>query len=403
MRQSSGGPGGSPRRVRVSVRPISMDIYRTAIPMRGFKHAAAERTVAEAIVTAVSFEDGSVGWGETLPRPYVTGETLESVVDDLQQIIWPRWAGQALPDDPAAELAPAVVDGRCINAAICAFDLSCVRRLFEYPDEMSQATLGELGGRTQVRREIDVPVTGVLGMRPRRKLRRKTRLMQWYGLVDFKLKFSGDEKSDAAALQTICRRLGRSLRRGQTTLRVDVNGGWDADNTPENVAALKAWGVCAVEQPFTGSAKELAAVARECELPLIADESLLTDSDAEALLAEPHRVWWNIRLSKNGGLVGALHLARRAAKEGVTFVAGCMVGESGILSAAQRRFLQLGPGPRFVEGSYGKFLMKGDLTDRTLTFGYGGRLRMLGGKGLGIEVSPKRIEQYAQRVATCRA
>jgi muconate cycloisomerase len=380
-----------------------MDIYRAAVPMRGFKHAAAERKVSEAIVTAVSFDDGTVGWGETLPREYVTGETLESVVEDLQQIIWPRWAGQPLPDDPGVELAPPVVDGRCINAAICAFDLSCVRRLFEYPDEMSQSALDELGGRAQVRREIDVPVTGVLGIRPKRKLRRKTRLMQWYGLVDFKLKFSGDEASDASALQTVCRRLGRSLQRGQTTLRVDVNGGWDAASTPENVAALKAWGVCAVEQPFMGTAKELVAVSRQCDLPLIADESLLTMADAEALLAEPQRIWWNIRLAKNGGLVCALRLARLAAKEGVTFVAGCMVGESGILSAAQRRFLQLGPGPRFVEGSYGKFLMKGDLTDRTLTFGYAGRLSILGGKGLGIDVSPKRIERFAQRVASCRS
>ena len=387
----------------MSIRPISMDIYRTAVPMRGFKHAAAERKVSEAIVTAVSFDDGTVGWGETLPRPYVTGETLESVVEDLQRIIWPRWAGQSFPDDPAAELAPPIVEGRCINAAICAFDLSCVRRLFDYPDEMSQSALAELGGRAQVRREIDVPVTGVLGMRATKKLRRRTRAMQWYGVVDFKLKFSGVEASDTAALQAVCRRLGRSLRRGQTTLRVDVNGGWDADSTPQNVAALKAWGVCAVEQPFLGSAQELVEVSRQCELPLIADESFLTMADAETLLAEPHRVWWNIRLAKNGGLVSALRLARLAAKEGVTFIAGCMVGESGILSAAQRRFLQLGPGPRFVEGSYGRFLMKGDLTDRTLTFGYGGRLKILGGKGLGVDVSARRMEQFAQRVATCRS
>ena len=47
--------------------PIRLDIHRTAIPMRSFEHAAASRELAEAIVTRVTFDDGAVGWGETLP------------------------------------------------------------------------------------------------------------------------------------------------------------------------------------------------------------------------------------------------------------------------------------------------------------------------------------------------
>ena len=64
----------------MALQPIQLDIYRTAIPMRSFEHAAASRSLAEAIVVRVSFSDGRCGWGETLPRPYVTGETLETVV-----------------------------------------------------------------------------------------------------------------------------------------------------------------------------------------------------------------------------------------------------------------------------------------------------------------------------------
>ena len=82
----------------MSVRPIRMDIFRTAIPMRRFTHAAAERKVSEAVVVAVHFDDGSVGWGETLPRKYVTGETIQSVIADLKDVIWPRWAGRPLPN-----------------------------------------------------------------------------------------------------------------------------------------------------------------------------------------------------------------------------------------------------------------------------------------------------------------
>ena len=55
--------------------PTRLHLYRTAIPMRGFEHAAARRELAEAIVVCLEFDDARVGWGETLPRPYVTGES----------------------------------------------------------------------------------------------------------------------------------------------------------------------------------------------------------------------------------------------------------------------------------------------------------------------------------------
>ena len=82
-------------------------------------------------------------------------------------------------------------------------------------------------------------------------------------------------------------------------------------------------------------------------------------------------------------------------------VLGCMVGESGILSAAQRRLLQaVGPGVRFVEGNYGRLLLAGDIVRLSPRFGYGGRLSVLGGAGLGVEVDPARMARWGRRVVT---
>lgn len=186
-------------------------------------------------------------------------------------------------------------------------------------------------------------------------------------------------------------------------MRVDANGAWTPEATPERAAGLAAYGVCVVEQPFYAPAGHLVDVARRCELPLMADESLVDDGDAEALLAEPTRVWWNVRISKNGGLVRSLRMARRAADTGATIVLGCMVGESSILSAAQRRWLQWGPQPRFVEGNYGRFLLADDLTRRSLRFGWGGRLGVLRGDGLGVAIDELKLRQYAQVVAEQQA
>ena len=226
--------------------------------------------------------------------------------------------------------------------------------------------------------------------------------MRLYGLRDFKLKLGFGADIDAENLRLVHGRLGRGIAAGKVSLRVDVNGGWDAATVPDRVADLQQYGVCVVEQPTFCPAGQLAELAQRCALPLMADESLLTPDDAEILSRQP-RVWWNIRISKNGGLGPALALAVKAADKGIPFTLGCMVGESSILSAAQRRLLQACASPRFVEGNYGRFLLSGDLTTRSLRFGYGGRLGVLGGPGLGIQVDRRKLQQYGRLMRTLRA
>jgi muconate cycloisomerase len=407
-----------------------LDVYRSAIPMRSFAHAAATRNVAEAVLVRVELADGRAGWGETLPRQYVTGETIESVAGDIEKVIWPavteegndrgRGGGRGRPGTGGEEtdhdhesrsreegnpnlLSPIpgkAADGRCIHAAACAVELAII-------DVMAQG--GGAGGVAAVlgrtaQPGIDACVSGVLGSADPRKTARRLRLMRLYGMRDFKLKLGFGEDVDAENLRVVGRQIGRALAAGRCTLRVDVNGGWSAEETPRRVAAVKLLGVCAVEQPAFCGAAELAELAKRCVLPLMADESLLTMDDARALLAGAgDRVWWNIRISKNGGLRAALELAELAAAKGVPWTAGCMVGESAILSAAQRRLLEVAPRPRFVEGNYGRLLLADDLARPSLRLGYGGRLGVLGGSGLGVRVRAEKIEKYAERVLMLRA
>jgi hypothetical protein len=74
---------------------------------------------------------------------------------------------------------------------------------------------------------------------------------------------------------------------------------------------------------------------------------------------------------------------------------GCMVGETSILSAAGRRFLENVPGVMFAEGSFGRFLLAGDVVDRSVQFGCGGRTRPLDGPGWGVDVRPDLLAEHA--------
>jgi len=372
-----------------NVKPVRLAVYRTAIPMRGFEHAAAQRDVAEAVVVRVGFSDRTVGWGETLPREYVTGETIDSVVRDIQEVLWPICREVAFDASVLRNLQAFRAAGsaqRCMNAAAAAVELACIWRTFS----------------TLPRRAIPARVSGVLGSADPDRTAKRLRLMRLYGLRDFKLKLGLGEDVDAANLRRVHGRLRRVLGRGKATLRVDVNGAWDAASVPERVAELKQFGVCVVEQPVYCSAGELADIARRCELPLMADESLLRNRDVKALCSASDRMWWNIRLSKNGGMLRSLGLAQFAAARGIPFTVGCMVGESSILSAMQRVMLQTSPRPRFVEGNYGRFLLADDLTGKSLRFGYAGRLRPLTNLA-AIAVDREKLERYGELVATMEA
>ncbi len=358
----------------VSLRPIKLDIYRTAIPMRSFEHAAAGRDLAEAIVVRLELSDGSIGWGETLPRKYVTGETLETVPDDIERMFLGKPADERGESADAPALKP---------AAACALDLA-------WADAAARSEGKSLGGPIPP----GVRVSGVLGSADPVRTAKRLQLMRWFGLRDFKLKLGFGDETDVENLCIVQKRIGKSIQTGKCTLRVDVNGGWSAEETPERVAALKQFGVCVVEQPVYCQAEELVELARKCDLPLMADESLLRLEDARILLQEPRRVWWNIRISKNGGLSPAIRFCALAEEHTVPYTVGCMVGESGILSAAQRRLLSTAVSPKFVEGNYGKFLLTDDLTSKSLRFGFAGRLKSLKGPGLGVEVDDKKIARY---------
>ena len=358
--------------------------------MRSFEHAAASRDLAEAVVVHAVFGDGRQGWGECLPRPYVTGETLDGVVADLEHVLWPALGGLDLGGPAGLAAIPRQADGRCINSAACAVELAAI-------DAGADGTGGDVSGRA-----VRGRVCGVLGSADPAKTLKRLRLMWWFGLRQFKLKLGMGLTVDQENLRLVHQYLRRPLAAGKAVLRVDVNGGWTVDETPDRVAELVAHNVKVVEQPVYCGAEQLVELAGRCSLPLMADESLLTPADARTLAAS-RNIWFNVRISKNGGITRAMEIIRLAQERGVPVVVGAMVGESGLLSAAQRRLLQAAfpqGDVTSVEGNYGRLLLKDDLTTRSPRFGYGGRLKPLKSPGLGVTMDLQKLQQYAKLVKT---
>ncbi len=59
----------------------AITIYKLRIPFhQAFRHAAQSREESDAVIVRIEDGDGQIGYGEALPRPYVTGEDFD--VDD---------------------------------------------------------------------------------------------------------------------------------------------------------------------------------------------------------------------------------------------------------------------------------------------------------------------------------
>jgi L-Ala-D/L-Glu epimerase / N-acetyl-D-glutamate racemase len=125
--------------------------------------------------------------------------------------------------------------------------------------------------------------------------------------------------------------------RGHTdaTFRVDANCGWTAHQTIELAPIMKAMNVEFIEQPLPPQDRDGARRAFEhSALPLVADESCVTEGDVERCVGLFHGI--NIKLVKCGGLAAGRRMALRARELGLKVMAGCMTESTvGISALAQ--------------------------------------------------------------------
>lgn len=128
----------------------------------------------------------------------------------------------------------------------------------------------------------------------------------------------------------------RELRRHtDAPFRVDANGGWTADQAIRLAPMLAGLGVEFIEQPLpSGDHDGARQVFASSALPVIADESCVTEADVDRCVGSFHGI--NIKLVKCGGLAAARRMIDRARELGLAVMVGCMTESTvGISALAQ--------------------------------------------------------------------
>jgi len=116
----------------------------------------------------------------------------------------------------------------------------------------------------------------------------------------------------------------RTLRQHTNAIfRVDANCAWGVDETLRNAAAFKELGVEFIEQPMPAADTEgMKRVYEQSALPLIADESCITEADVANCKGLFHGI--NIKLTKCGGITPARRMIAHAKELGMQVMTGSM-------------------------------------------------------------------------------
>lgn len=383
------------------MRVVELTAFHVRIPLKKpIRHASHTRTATENVVVRCVLADGTEGFGEGVPREYVTGETIDSCLDLLRRSDLPAQL-EACATFPAAvglaeRLALAPVPGdtrRCQgNAARCAVELALLDAYGKFHRHALSSVTPLLAGDLHQPRDW-VRYSGAIMSAQGFKAKLAAWMMRVYRFRQVKVKVGISGQNDVDRLRVIRGRVGKRI-----DLRVDANEAWSPDDVVARIRDLEPFGITSVEQPVAHDHVDvLAEVRQQVRTPIMLDESLCGEVDAERAVAAGTCDLFNLRLSKCGGFIPSLRLAQLARRHGLGCQLGCQVGETALLSAAGRHFATSVADLRYVEGSYDRHLVREALGTTDLTFGYGGWARALPGPGLGVTVDPAALVRVTVR------
>lgn len=268
------------------------------------------RMVSRPVVITLLLDDSTQAVGEAVPVEYVTGETQESVVAEIE----------------AAK--GAVIGGDVLRIA------PIIRGLMEALPESPTARAGlEMAVYNALAQSLRIPLWKLLGGACESVETDQTlsisddavdraRDAAALGFRFFKMKVGGaDRDADLARVLEVQRAVSHAR------LRLDANQAFTADEALDFIDRAIAGGarIDLVEQPVAkDDLGALDRVASVSPIHVFADEAVLTPEDALTLVRETRVQGINVKLMKSG-ISGALDIIAIARAAGRRLMIGCML------------------------------------------------------------------------------
>ncbi|MGH7795181.1 MAG: mandelate racemase/muconate lactonizing enzyme family protein [Candidatus Binatia bacterium] len=238
-----------------------------------FKHAAAERVSSYSLFVKCVTDDGHAGYGECLPREYVTGESKDQAFKLLRDRLLPRMLGMKFRSFEEVEAFLMECDGKAPEswvsanepqtAAWCAVDLAlldCLGRAFQQPVRLGPAPSAKFPDNVKYSPVVSAE-SGFGFIKTLIKVR-------FYGFRQVKLKLDGENDPRVG-------RLARRVLGSRIDIRADANMAWNVEAALSAIRNLSRCGIRLFEQPIAaGNIDGLARLVNESGVEIMVDEDL---------------------------------------------------------------------------------------------------------------------------------
>jgi len=355
-------------------------LYPVAGRFKFFENAGGRPLGRPAVIIKITADDGTVGWGESVPSNRWSYETVESVLTTIANHLAPELIGGAPFDTDALHaamnrvIAPSFSTGQPICKA--GIDLA----LFDLTGRLLKQPAAERWGR---RDHDSVTLSWTLNPRTLDEVEDLVNQAHARGYRHFNIKIAPDPKFDLELLRLV-KRLAPDAE-----LWADANGGYTEADALAVAPKLADLGVSFFEQPVAANRLSgFAKLKQQGALPIIMDEGVVSVVELE----EFHRLKLldgvAIKVARCGGLTEARRQVKFLEDSGLIFLGSGLTDPDVSLAASLALFAAHGlkhaaalNGPQFLTASVAKqpFVpVNGELQPPT-------------GFGLGIEVDEAKL------------
>ncbi|WP_461205267.1 dipeptide epimerase [Clostridium sp. DL1XJH146] len=295
-----------------------------SIPLKTpFKTALRTVSSVEDIIVKIETDTGLVGYGEAPPTGVITGDTTGAIIGAIQEHISKLLVGREIDniEEIMKILDKSVVKNTSAKAAV---DIA----IYDLYGQLYNAPLYKLLGG--YRKEITTDIT--ISVNEPEEMAKDSITAVNLGYDTLKIKVGLDAKKDIQRMKAIRQAIGYNVN-----LRIDANQGWTPKEAIYTLDEMQNQGLNIefVEQPVAAhDIVGLKFVTDNTRIPVLADESVFSPTDALTILQSRAADLINIKLMKTGGIHNALKICSAAEVYGVECMIGCMLEAKVSVTAA---------------------------------------------------------------------
>ncbi len=359
-------------------------IYPTVGRFKFFEGPKGQPSGRPSVLVKITADDGTVGWGQSVPTPRWSYETLETVDSTIRRYLAPELIGRDACDLEGIRavmdhaIAPSFSTGQPICKA--AIDLA-LHDLAGKLRGQSVASAWHQRGRSQI------TLSWTLNPRSLDDVEALVAQGRQRGYQNFNVKIAPDPKFDLE----LCRLVKRFAPEG--FLWADANGGYDEATALDVAPKLADLGVPVLEQPLP--ANRLTGYRRlrqQKALPIIMDEGIVSSVELVEFIKLGLLDGVAMKPARCGGLAEARRQIEIVRIEGLLFLGSgltdpdlSLAASLALYGAYDLKYPAALNGPQFLEGS----ILKHPLAVA------GGKLAVPDAPGLGVEIDETKIPGFA--------